>query len=69
MAEETEKKDLGPKKRLSKPQAIGVMIVGGILMVLAWVVPAEQGTTPHLIKVAIGLVGFVGLCLGAYFRP
>jgi len=69
MAEESEKKDFGPRKRLSKPQAIGIMVAGGVLILLAWFIPAEQGSTLHLIKVGIGLVGFVGVCLGAYYRP
>jgi hypothetical protein len=69
MAEESEKKDFGPRKRLTKLQAIGIMVAGGVLILLAWFVPAEQGTTFHLIKVGIGLLGFVGLCVGAYLRP
>ena len=69
MAEESEKKDFGPRKRLTKPQAIGIMVAGGVLILLAWFVPAEQGTTFHVIKVGVGLLGFVGLCVGAYLRP
>jgi hypothetical protein len=69
MAEENVQKKVGPKNRLTKPQAIGIMVAGGVLILLAWFVPAEQGTTFHLIKVGIGLLGFVGLCVGAYLRP
>jgi hypothetical protein len=69
MAEESERKDFGPRKRLTKPQAIGIMVGGAVLILLAWFVPAEQGSTFHLIKVGIGLLGFVVLCAGAYYRP
>ena len=56
MAEESERKDFGPRKRLTKPQAIGIMVGGAVLILLAWFVPAEQGSTFHLIKVGIGLL-------------
>jgi hypothetical protein len=69
MAEDSEKKDLGTGKRLSKSQAIGIMVASGVLIVLAWFIPAEQGSTFYMIKVGIGLLGFVGLCAGAYYRP
>lgn len=68
MAEEA-KKDFGPKKRLTKPQAIGVMVAGGILLVLPWFIPSEQGSSLQLVKTGISLAGFVVLCLGSYWRP
>jgi hypothetical protein len=69
MAEETARKDHGPRKRLTKGQAVGVMVTGGVLLVLPWFIPSEQGSTLQLVKTGIGLVGFIGLCAGAYFRP
>jgi predicted phage tail protein len=69
MAEESPQKDIGPQKRLTKAQAISVMVAGGALIVLAWFVPAEQGSALQMAKVAVGLVGFVALCLGSYYRP
>lgn len=69
MAEETARKGLGPRKRLGKGQAIGVMITGGVLLVFPWFIPSEQGSTLHLVKMAIGVAGFILLCLGSYFRP
>jgi hypothetical protein len=64
MAEET-----AQKKRLTKGQAIGVMVAGGIMMILPMILSTEQGSTAHMVKVAIGFLGFCVLCAGAYFRP
>ena len=69
MAEEAPARDLGPKKRLTKPQAVAVMVVGGILMVLPMFITTDQGSTAHMLKVGVGFVGFCVLCAGAYFRP
>jgi hypothetical protein len=68
MADE-EKKDSGPRKRLTKQQAIGVMVAGGVMLVVPWFIPAEQGTTLQAGKMLVGGAGFVVLCLGSYFRP
>ncbi|HSB78514.1 MAG TPA: hypothetical protein VLM91_06985 [Candidatus Methylomirabilis sp.] len=69
MAEETAPREAGPKKRLTKGQAIGVMVAGGVLMVLPMIIPTEQGSTAHTLKVIVGFVGFCVLCAGAYLRP
>lgn len=69
MAEEIERKDHGPKKRLSKGQAVGVMVTGGVLLVLPWFFPSEQGSSLQLFKTGVSLAGFVVLCLGSYYRP
>ncbi len=69
MAEETAQK-FGPKKRLSKPASIGVMIAGGLMIVIPWFfIPAEQGSTLQFVKTLVGVTGFVVLCIGAYYRP
>lgn len=69
MAEETSQKDRGPKKRLTKPQAVSIMVAGGVLLVLPWFIPSEQGSSLQLVKTGISLAGFVVLCLGSYYRP
>ena len=70
MSEETVQKNPGPKKRLSKQGAIGVMILGGLMVVIPWFFfAAETGSTPQIVKTVVGAVGFVVLCLGAYLRP
>ncbi|HSB72440.1 MAG TPA: hypothetical protein VLT62_24185 [Candidatus Methylomirabilis sp.] len=69
MAEETTAKALGPKKRLTKPQAVAVMVVGGIMMVLPMFITTDQGSTAHMLKIGVGFVGFCVLCAGAYLRP
>ncbi len=69
MAEETTKRGFGPKKRLTKGQAISVMVAGGILIVVPWFIPSEQGSTMQILKIGVGLTGFVILCLGSYYRP
>lgn len=69
MAEEAPQK-IGPKKRLSKPVAIGVMVVGGLMILIPWFfIPAEQGSTLYIAKTLVGAAGFIVLCLGAYYRP
>jgi len=45
MAEETARKDHGPRKRFTKGQAVGVMVTGGLLLVVPWFIPSEQGST------------------------
>lgn len=45
------------------------MVVGGAMLVIPWFITAEQGSTLQLAKVGVGLVGFVAVCLGAYYRP
>lgn len=69
MAEETAQKDHGPRKRLTKAQAVSIMVVGGAMLVLVWFIPAEQGSSLQMVKVGIGLLGFLVVCLGSYFRP
>ncbi len=70
MAEEAVSKELGPKKRLTKPQAVTVMIVGALLILIPWFFfPVEQGSPAQIVKTAIGVAGFAVLCAGAYFRP
>ncbi len=69
MAEETARKDHGPRKRFTKGQAVGVMVTGGLLLVVPWFIPSEQGSTLQVVKTGISLAGLVGLCVGSYFRP
>lgn len=70
MAEEALEKDLGPKKRLTKPRSLAVMVIGGLMIVIPWFFfPVEQGSTAQIVKTVIGVAGFAILCAGAYFRP
>ena len=57
------------KKTVSNEMAIAILIAGGILMAAGILIPAEQGTTAHIVKVIGGFIGFVVLCFGAYLRP
>jgi len=70
MSEETIQNQQGPKKRLSKSTSVGVMVAGGLMILIPWFFfPAEQGTTLQIVKTLVGVVGFVVLCVGAYYRP
>ncbi len=70
MSEETAPKQLGPRKRFSKTTAIAVMVAGGLMILIPWFFfPAEQGSTLQIAKTLVGVVGFVVLCVGAYYRP
>lgn len=68
MAEDT-RPQAGPKKPLTKPQAITLMVIGGVLLVLAIFIPTEPGSTAQMVKIGVGVVGFCLLCAGAYLRP
>jgi hypothetical protein len=58
-----------PNKRLTKSQAVSMMVAGGVILVAPWFIPSEQGSTLFFVKTGISLVGFIALCLGSYFRP
>jgi VIT1/CCC1 family predicted Fe2+/Mn2+ transporter len=70
MSEETTEAPVGPRKRLSKSTAIAVMVAGGLMIVIPWFfLPAEQGSALQIVKTLVGVIGFVVLCVGAYYRP
>ena len=70
MSEETTQAPVGPRKRMSKSTAIGVMVVGGLMIVIPWFFfPAEQGSAVQIVKTVVGAAGFCILCVGAYYRP
>ncbi len=70
MGDESEVKALGPTKHLSKQNAIAVMVVGALLILIPWFFfPVEQGSTGQIVKTIVGVLGFVILCAGAYYRP
>ena len=56
-------------KKLTKEQAITVMAVGGLMLLLAIVIPTEQQSTAHTIKVVVGIIGIGVLCVGGWLRP
>ena len=70
MSEETIQQELGPKKRLTKSTSVAVMVAGGLMILIPWLLfSGEQGSALQLVKTLIGVTGFVVLCLGAYYRP
>lgn len=70
MSEQTVQEVIGPKKRLSKSAAVGVMMTGGLMILLPWFfVSADQGSAIQITKTLVGVAGFVILCVGAYYRP
>jgi len=70
MAEEVEQpKVAGPKNPWSKPVAMTMMVVGGALILIPWLLTVEEGTVAYYAKVGVGMAGFVLLCVGAYKRP
>jgi hypothetical protein len=68
-SEEPTQQTSGPKKRLTKSQAVSVMVVGGVMLVAPWFIPIEQGTTLYYLKTGISVAGFIVLCFGSYLRP
>lgn len=56
-------------KKVSKTQAIAVMVSGGVLFVLAIIIPTEQGSKAQLFKIGIGALGLIIAGFGSYIRP
>jgi len=56
-------------KKLTKPQAITVMAVGGLMLLLSIVIPAERETTGFAIKLVVGFLGVCVFFVGAWLRP
>jgi uncharacterized membrane protein YccC len=61
--------EFAPKKHLTKGQAITVMAVGVLMLLLSMVIPTENPSTVHSIKVLVGILGCCVVCVGAYLRP
>ncbi len=57
------------RRQLTKGQAIAVMAVGGLMLLLSIVIPTEQQSTAHTIKVVVGILGVCVACVGAWLRP
>ena len=57
------------KRQLTKVQAITVMAVGGLMILLSIVIPTEQNSTAHTVKVIFWFLGVCVLVVGGYFRP
>lgn len=68
MTEKTAAKSKG-RRELTKPQAITVMIAGGLMLVLPMIISTEVGTTAHTMKIIVGFLGACILIVGAYLRP
>lgn len=70
MSEELEPQaHMGPKTHWPMPVSMGVMVAGGALILIPWFFTVEEGSPLHLLKVGVGVLGFIALCLGAYKRP
>ncbi len=69
MNEKIVSKEHVPKKHLTKGQAVTVMIIGGLMLLLAIVIPTEIPSTAHTIKVIVGILGVCAVCAGAWLRP
>jgi hypothetical protein len=39
--------------------AVAVMMAGGALILIPWLIPVEEGSVLHYVKVAAGVVGFL----------
>ena len=69
MDEKKASTEFAPKKQLTKGQAVTVMVVGGLVLLLSIVIPTAPDSTGHTIKIIVGILGLLVLCVGAYFRP
>jgi protein-S-isoprenylcysteine O-methyltransferase Ste14 len=58
-----------PKKVMTKGQMIAVIAVGGLMLLLSIVIPTENSSTAHTIKVIVGMLGLCIVIVGLYLRP
>ena len=67
----TEPKPALPRKRreLPKNQAIVVMVIGAILLAQVFFFSSEAGSSLHITRIVVAIIGFVVLMVGAYLRP
>ena len=67
----TEPKPALPRKRreLPKNQAIVVMVIGAILLAQVFFFSSEPGSSAHMTRIVVAIIGFVVLLVGAYLRP
>ena len=61
--------EFAPKKQLTKGQMVAVMAVGGLMFLLAIIIPAERGSTGFTIKIIVAMLGLVVACVGSVLRP
>ena len=69
MDEKKESTEFVPRKHLTKVQAITLMTAGGLMLLLSIVIPTENPSTAHTIKVIVGMLGVCVVCVGAWLRP
>ena len=69
MDEKKTSTESAPKSKLTKTQAIIVMVVGGFMLLLSIVIPTESDSTGHTIKVIVGIGGFIIGMVGVMYRP
>ncbi len=58
-----------PKKVMTKGKMIAAIAVGGLMLLLSIVIPTENPSTAHTIKVIAGMMGVCIVIVGLYFRP
>jgi len=58
-----------PKKLITRGQMVAVIVVGGLMLLLSIVVPTEPPSTAHTVKVIVGIVGVLVICVGLWLRP
>jgi predicted Na+-dependent transporter len=64
------KPDLPSKRRkLPKNQAIVVMVIGAILSAQVFFFSSEAGSSAHMTRIVVAIIGLVVLLVGAYLRP
>jgi hypothetical protein len=69
MATQIAQNEVESKKHLTRTQSIVLMVLGAAMILVPWLVKVEPGSPLYLAKVLVGLVGFVSLCVGSYYRP
>jgi hypothetical protein len=67
--EENAAKGWVPKRQFTMGQTVAVTTVGGLMLLLSIVIPAESPSTAHTIKVIAGMLGFVIGMVGVVYRP
>jgi uncharacterized membrane protein HdeD (DUF308 family) len=67
--EENTSKEWVPKRQFTMGQTIAVTTVGGLMLLLSIVIPTENASTAHTVKVIVGILGFITGMVGVMYRP
>lgn len=67
--EESTSKGWVPKRQFTMGEMTAVTAVGGLMLLMSIVIPTENPSTAHTVKVIVGMLGFIIGMVGVMYRP